>query len=162
MKNFIALLTTLSLMTLLVACPATPAIPNINGVYSGYIQGTNGTRLTAALALRNDGQVAVSAGFAASTPTGIASFPMKGSMNGNNLALSYSDTSGGMTMDGTINSGTITGSFALNTTSGNASGTIFFTYSQPLSNQSLRMFDSPKGSLQDLSRAVTYEPLVLK
>jgi hypothetical protein len=153
MKKLIASFATLSLIILLVACPA-PQIPNVNGVYSGYIQGTNGTRLTAALALRNNGQVAITAGFAASTSTGIASFPMTGSMDGNNFALSYSDASGGMTMNGTINSGTITGSFALNTTSGNASGTIFFAYSQPLSSQNSRMFDSPKGSLEDLTRAL--------
>jgi hypothetical protein len=162
MKNLIALLATLSLMTLLVACPATPPIPNINGVYSGYIQGTNGTRLTAALAIGNDGQVAVRAGFAVSTSTGVISFPMTGSMDGNHFTISHGDNSGSMTMNGAVNSGTITGSFALNTTSGNVSGTIYFTYSQPLSSQNMRMFNGPVGSLENLTRALTYEPLVLK
>lgn len=154
MKNLITFIATISLMTLLVACPATPPIPNINGVYSGYMQGTNGTRLTAALAIGNNGQIAVKAGLAISTSTGVVSFPMTGNMNGNNFAVSYSDNSGSISLNGAVNSGTITGSFALNTNSGNTSGTIYFTYYQALSTQNLRMFDGSKGSLEDLSRAL--------
>lgn len=154
MKNLIALLTTLSLMTLLVGCPAAAPIPNVNGVYSGYIQGTNGIRLTAALAIGNNGQIGVKAGLAVSTSAGIVSFPMTGSMNGHNFTISHSDSSGSMSINGAVNSGTITGSFALNTASGNVSGTIYFTYSQPLSSQNLRMFDGSKGLLEDLTRAL--------
>ncbi len=153
MKNLITFIATISLMTLLVACPVAP-IPNVNGVYSGYVQATNGNRVTAALALRNDGQVAVKAGFAILSSGNVVAIPLSGSMNGNNFTVSYSDSSGSMSINGAVNSGTITGSFALNTNSGNTSGTIYFTYYEALSAQNLRMFDGLKGSLEDLSRAL--------
>jgi hypothetical protein len=139
---------TLGLSLFLGACPAPPAtIPNVNGVYSGYIQGSNGTRLTSALALGNDGQVNLTAGFVTSTASGVVAFPMTGSMNGNRFIVSYRDSSGSMTMNGSVDSGSITGSFDLNTTSGNVSGSIFFTYSRPLSGQRLQ---AVSGSFETL------------
>ncbi len=153
MKNLIFRYTTLIFLVFLAACSTTttPQIPNVNGVYSGYIQGTNGNRLIAALALRNDGQVRLTAGFAVSISSGIVSFAMTGSMSGNTFSVSYSDSSGSITMNGSVNSGTITGSFVLNSSSGNVSGTIFFSYSRSLSTQS---FQAENSSLTRLSQAL--------
>ena len=154
MKHIIAFLATLSLMILFVACPSVPAIPNVNGVYSGYVQATNGNHIPAALALRNDGQIALKAGFAISSSGNVIAIPLTGSMSGNNFVVSYSDNTGNMSINGTLNSGTITGSFALNTNSGNISGSIYFTYYEALSTQNLRMFSGSRGLLEDVFRAM--------